>query len=652
METGDRPRKVRFGPFEADLGSGELRKHGLRIKLQDQPFQVLTLLLERSGEVVTREELRQKLWSADTFVDFDVGLNTAIKRLRDALGDTAESPRYIETLPRRGYRFIAAAESIASSSPQDWTAYSEDSSTGPSRMPARDKPAATPTEASIASQRTKRWIVVGALAATLALFVGLNIGGLRQRLLRTSAAGRIQAIAVLPLENLSTDPEQEYFADGMTDEIITDLAKIDTLRVISRSSVLRYKHSRKSLSEIAKELNVDAVVEGTVMRSGNRVRITAQLIRAPNDQHVWADQFERELGNVLSLQADVARAIAAKIQLKLTPQQQVRLSAGKQANPEAYDYYLRGRHIFWQRWTKEGLNSAIRYYTLAIDRDPNYAPAYAALADCYTVGTFMDRPLPPREAWDKASQAATKALQLDDELAQAHVAMAQVHYRYDWNWAEADREFKRGIELNPNDASAYAGYSIFLNIMRRTEEALAAARKAQQLDPLSTTVPNVMAFSYQMAGRYDDALQQARRTLELDPNFVPAHQNLARSYEAKGMWEEAVSEWLKAFTLGGMDATTAQTFRQAYEKGGIREFRRKWLELDEEKFRRGEPSAYVEMARLCFQLGDKVAGFGWLEKAYKERDPWLPGIYTNQWLYDSRSDPRYIDLARRLGLPP
>jgi TolB-like protein len=456
---------------------------------------------------------------------------------------------------------------------------------------------------------------------------------------------------VLPLENLSTDPEQEYFADGMTDEIITDLAKIDTLRVISRSSVLRYKHSRKSLSEIAKELNVDAVVEGTVMRSGNRVRITAQLIRAPNDQHLWADQFERDMGDVLSLQADVARAIAAKIQLKLTPQQQARLSAGRQVNSEAYDYYLRGHHIFWQRWTREGLNSAIRYYTLAIDRDPNYAPAYAALADCYTVGMFMGRPFPPREAWAKASQAATKALQLDDQLAQPHMAMAIVRYRYDWNWAEADREFKRGIELNPNDAYGYLGYSTFLNIMRRREEALAAVRKAQQLDPLSPVVSSALAWSYFMAGRYDDAVQQARRTLELDPNFIPAHEDLARSYEAKGMREEAVSEWLKAFTLGGMDVKTTRTFRQAYESGGIREFWRKWLELDEEKFRRGEPSEYVDMARLCFQLGDKVASFGWLEKAYKERDPVLPNIYAAKWLDDSRSDPRYIDLARRVGLP-
>src|SRR5262249_52107554 len=369
-------RGVRFGPFEADLHSGELRKHGRRIKLQDQPFQVLALLLERPGEVVTREELRQKLWPVDTFVDFDVCLNTAIKRLRDALSATAESPRYVEPLPRRGYRFVAQVDG--------WAAATAPSSPAqiPTDRPTRGAVTALVDAVLEAHRARTRWRVgaVVAGATALALVVVLfGARGLRQRGQGKTIPPKIQSLAVLPLENLSGDPPPEEFADGMKEALITDLGKIGSLRVISRTSAMRYKGTRKTLPEIARELNVDAVVEGAVLRSGDRVRITAQLIRTASDQHLWAEEFQGELRDVLTLQSDVARAIANQIRAKLT-QQQARLE--RNVPPEAYQLYLKGRY-FWNKRTGEGFKTAIQYFDQAIAEQPAYAAAYAGLADSY-----------------------------------------------------------------------------------------------------------------------------------------------------------------------------------------------------------------------------------------------------------------------------
>jgi len=624
VETVHRTRRIRFGAFEVALDTGELRKHGLKIKLQDQPFQVLALLLERPGEIVTREELRQKLWPADTFVDFDAGLNAVVKRLRDALGDTAESPRYIETLPRRGYRFIAAVESIPYAAEQR-------------------------TEALAARRAVKLWIAAGTLAAILALLVGLNIGGLRQRLLRTSAAGRIQSIAVLPLENLSGDPSQEYFADGMTEALITDLGKIGELRVISRTSVMRYKGTKKSLQEIARELNVDAVIEGAVLRSGNRVRITAQLVEAPSDRHLWAESYDRELRDVLTLQSQVARAIAAQTRAKLT-QQQMQLASARNINPEAYEYYLKGRYNCSERVSKEGYNNAIRYFEMAIEKDPNYAPAYAGLARCYATGVFQGQELPPREAWSKAAAAAKKALELDDQLGEAHGAMAVVRFRFDWNWPEAEREYKRGLELSPNDALGHLSYAVFLGLMGRLDEAMAEVTRARELDPLSPLVSSNLGFVYELSRRWDEAIAELHRTLQLDPNFIAAHDALARSYEGKGMYAEAVSEELKVHALTGHSPEQMESLRNAFATSGIRGFWEKRLEW--EKRQLNQPRYFV-IARLCVRLGRTDEAFHWLEKAYEARYPLMPNIKVAAvWLDPVRSDPRYAELIRRVGLPP
>ncbi len=410
-------RGVRFGVFEVDLRSGELHKQGLKIKLQGQPIQILSVLLERPGELVTREELREKLWPADTFVDFEHGLNAAIKKLRAALGDSADNPRFVETLHRRGYRFIASVKGL-----------------------------------------------------------GAPVGGV--------GPAPIESLAVLPLENLSGDPEQEYFADGMTEALIGDLGKIGALRVISRTSVMQYKKVRKPLPEIARELNVDAVVEGSVLRADDRVRITAQLIRAVPEQHLWAQSYERDLRDILVLQREVARAIAREIKIALTPEEQTRLASARPVNPEAYETCLKGR-FYWYKLTPQDLETALQYFELALEKDPNYALAYIGIADVWGARAFFGV-VPPREAFPKDNAAGLRALELDDTLAEGHYGLGSIRSFYEWDWAAGEAEYQRAIELNPNFARVRIFYGHFLSSMRRPQEGMAQFERGLELDPLNS----------------------------------------------------------------------------------------------------------------------------------------------------------------------
>jgi TolB-like protein/DNA-binding winged helix-turn-helix (wHTH) protein len=411
---------IRFGVFELDLQTGELRKAGVLLHLPPQPFKVLALLASRQGELVAREEIQQQIWGNETFVDFEHALNFAIKKIRDTLGDDAEHPRYIETLPRHGYRFIAPVEAVALPSPA-----------ATSVAAIYDRRPETASAARRYSVRPRALALAAAgLVALLAMLIALNVAGLRDRLLTalgarpTMAVPKIQSIAVLPLANLSHEPEQEYFADGMTDELITTLGKISALRVISRTSVMRYKGTKKPLPEIARELNVDAIVEGTVQRSGDRVRITANLLHAPSDRHLWAQTYERSLGDALTLEGEVARAIANEVKIKLTPEEHAR-----PVNPEAHRLCLLGR-FHWNKRTEEGLKTAIDYFQRAIEIDPAYAPAYAGIADSY-LGLTDWGFLPPKEAVPRVKAAAQKALEIDGSLAEAHTSLAQACFEYD-----------------------------------------------------------------------------------------------------------------------------------------------------------------------------------------------------------------------------
>src|SRR5438477_2827027 len=473
MEPSRHTSVVRFGTYEIALHSGELRKAGVRIRVQQQPLRLLEILLEHPGEVVTREELRSRIWPNENFGDFDQAVNVAIAKLRGALGDAADNPRYIETLPRRGYRFIADV-AVVNRPTNKLEPIHEASSETEERAPL---------EIAGKAERPKRlpwqraWKTLG-LAMVLVLFILMVwIFFWRSRSpANILSSSHVRSLAVLPLENLSSN-SQDYFADGMTDELITDLAQISALRVISRTSVMQYKGVRKTLPQIARELNVDVVVEGTVLRSGKQVRITAQLIRAPADKHLWAQSYEGDVRDTLALQKKVARAIAEQIRIKLTPQEKAVLENVKVVSPEAHENYLKGRY-FWNKRTADGLKKAIYYFNQAIASDPNYPLPYTGLADIYQVS---DRP-------KLARAEVQKALDLDDQLAAAHNSLARILYLFNRDWNGADREFKRALELDHNYAPAHHWYSMFLALEGRKEQALAEAQKASELDPLSPVV--------------------------------------------------------------------------------------------------------------------------------------------------------------------
>jgi TolB-like protein/DNA-binding winged helix-turn-helix (wHTH) protein len=623
-EVPGSPRLIRFGTVEVDLRAGELRKNGVKIKLQEQPFQILAMLLERPGELVTREELQRRLWSADTFVDFEHSLATAVKKLREALGDSADNPRFIETLPKRGYRFIAPVDAVIG-------------------------PVGTVRERHL----PKRWVFAAAgsaLVVATAALVALNIAGLRDQLLLIVGARhgvplpKIESIAVLPLENLSGDAEQEYFADGMTDALITDLGKISALRVISRTSVMRYKQTKKPLPEVAKELNVDGVVEGTVQRSGNRVRITAQLLHAPTDRHLWAESYERDLRDVLALQSELARAIAREVQVKLTPQEQTRLARARPVNPAAHDAYLKGC-FFMPIWREVGWKKVIEFFQKAISIDPTYAPAYARLSLAYG---YQAHPgiIPPEEAYPKARAAALKALELDDTLAEAHAALSGIRW-FEWDWAGAEREAKRAVELDPNGVEAIASYATYLAIMGKSDEAIAEAKRLPDLDPFGSPT---LGWIYANSTRFDEAIAHVRKDMERrDHPLLPCF--LTNLYAFKGMCAEALATADK-FNCGGDCA-------KAYGLCGRKALARKYARELEAASKR-EYVDPVHIAWVYVGLGDKEKVLQWYEEGYRKRSTMMvylkidelvgrASATVNDAIYD---DLRFQDLLRRMNFPP
>ena len=599
------------------------------------------MLLESPGQLVTREELRTRLWPTDTFVDFDHGLNAAVNKLRDALSESAEKPTYVETLPRRGYRFISAVDlpdSLGLKLPVP-------------EMPASLESPVVVAETQIPSRYGRRRVFVTALVLVviLAVVFGFDLGGVRHRLVGEPSVPRIQSIAVLPLENLSKDPEQEYFADGMTDELITNLAQISALRVISRTSAMQYKGTKKSLSEIARELRVDAVVEGTVMHSGDRVRITAQLIEASTDHHLWAASYDRDLQNVLSMQEEVTRAIVSEVRVKLTGQERARLSSMHPINPEAFQLWLKGRY-YWYKLNPEGLQKAIEYFQQALEKDPAYAPAYAGLADSYNLLAFFNV-FPPREVMPKAKAAAVKALELDDNLAEAHVSLGWAGFTYDLDWPAAGKHFERAIVLNPAYPLAHSYYSLYLGALGRPEEGLTEAKRALDLDPVSPAINHYVVVQLYLARRFDEAIEQCRKTLELDPSFTAVHGTLAEVYSAKGMYREALAEYEEYSALSGGSPRSTAFVGYAHARLGQRSQAFRVLE----QLRAASKQKYVpalSFAIVYVGLGEKEQAFLWLEKAYDERTNSLAYLKVQATWDPLRSDPRFADLVRRIGLPP
>jgi len=570
-------QRMRFGAFDVDAHSGELRKNGRKIKLQDQPFQVLLLLLEHSGEVVTREELRQKLWPEDTFVDFDVGLNSAVKKLREALGDSADSPRFIETLPRRGYRFLLSVET------------------------AEPRAFGAP----------------------------------------------VKSIAVLPLENLSGEASQEYFADGMTDALITSLAQISALRVISRTSVMRYKGARTALPEIARELNVEAVVEGTVLRVGERVRIHAQLIDARTDTHLWAEKYERPLGDILVLQSELAQAIAAEIRVRLTPQEQARLAGARLVDPKAYDTYLMGR-LHWNRRTREGIEKGLQYFRKSLERDPSYAQAYAGVADCYNMLAYWGWDA-PGEVFPAAKDAALRALEIEETLGEAHTTLAWVLILYEWDWEGAARELKRALQLNPGYPTTHQCYGHYYAYLGRHKEAQACVTRTLELDPLSLIMNSNAAFMHYYAQQFQWAREQAEKTVEIEESFTPSHLCLGWVHEQAGRVDKAVGEFDRAIALsGGSPLSRAALGRMLAMSGRCTEAHDIADELEELRGKRYVSAYYLAFLYAGLRETDKA--LCWLEKAREERSAWAVMMKVDPKFAELHGEPRFHELLRRIGL--
>jgi TolB-like protein/DNA-binding winged helix-turn-helix (wHTH) protein/Tfp pilus assembly protein PilF len=623
-----------------DLRAGELRKYGLRVRLQEQPFQILTMLLEHPGEVVTREELQKKLWPAHTFVDFDHGLNKAVSKIREALGDSAESPRFVETVARRGYRFLADVKVDAEAPVR-----SPELATLPHPVAeAGDLPELA------GKPRIPKHLLLSLVWKISAFALLLLVASLAVWKIHSwnRSSLVIRSLAVLPLESLSSDASQDYFADGMTDELISDLGQISALRVISRTSVMTYKHARKPLPQIARELNVDAVVEGTVLRSGDQVRITAQLIQASTDKHLWSQSYEGELRDTLALQNQVARAIADQIRINLNPQEQAALKTVRVVNPQAYESYLKGRY-FWNKRSADGLKVALAYFHQATDEDPNYAQAYSGLADTYALlGDWQYAVMTPKEALPKAKAVATKALELDSALGEAHNSLAFCLDGFDWDFDSAGKEFRRAIELNPGYATAHHWYAWHLSLLGRYDEAIPEMRKAESLDPLSLIINADLAELLVLAHSYDQSIQQSRKTIEMDSNFALAHIQLAQAYLAKHMNEEAVAELQKAVQLSGGSPTSIANLARAYVATGKRSEAQKLL--SDLKKRSSPSSSYAaEISVIYAALGDTDQAMNWLEKGYEER--FNPGVLLRPGFDPIRSDPRFEDLVRRIGFP-
>jgi TolB-like protein/DNA-binding winged helix-turn-helix (wHTH) protein/tetratricopeptide (TPR) repeat protein len=625
---------VRFSPFEVDFRKGEVRKHGFRIRLQEQPFHILQILLEHPGELITREELQRQIWPADTFVDFEKGLNNAIRKLRDALGDSAEQPRFIETQARRGYRFIGSVTATNGAGRKEDAASTGE--VGPSAQ----------------SQPLYRRLVIGTVLflAFISTLFGLDVGGVRQRWLTRVSSPVIHSLAVLPLANLSGDPAQEYFSDGMTDALITDLAQIGTLKVISRTSSMQYKQTRKSLPEIARELNVDGIVEGTVQRSGDRVRITAQLIYGPSDKHFWANSYERDMRDVFALERNVTEDIARHIQARLTTKEQTSGALHRPVNLTALDAYLQGNYhlnLEGRGSGDEEKRKAQEYFQQAINADPNFVAAYIGMVNAHD-----DLLLPSNDDFAMRKAAAEKAVVLDPSSSDAHLALAGVRYVDEWEWSRAEDEFRHAIAFNPSSADAHEYYCSFLDAMGRLDEGLSECQIAQQLDPNN----NRLSYALEARTEFNGAIQLLLRTIESHPDDGYAHYWLSRDYDEMGKYKESVDELQQALILFDLPKP-AGNLRRAFATSGYRGAMRQWANDLEHLHAANQLFLPRILADVYSNLGDKDRAFYWLEQAYEHRyvvgvSGGLAVLKVDHRLDSLHQDPRFADLLRRVGLPP
>jgi TolB-like protein/DNA-binding winged helix-turn-helix (wHTH) protein len=634
METEPQPRILTFSIFELDPLTGELRKSGMRQKLAGQPLQVLQLLLERPNEIVTRDELRHRIWPKNTFVDHDLALKKAINRLREVLGDSADSPRFIETIHRRGYRFIAP---VREELVRRGTTL-EPSSSSASRQGSKSR------------LRSALVRAIGVIFSVTVIFI-FTRSAHRASSPPVTASSRKIMLAVLPLDNLSGDSNQDYFSDGMTEELITQLGRLSPQRlgIIARASAMQYKHTNKGITQIGRELGVDYILEGSARREGGRLRITAQLIQVSDQTHLWAEEYDREMGDILALQAEVARGVTQAIRVNLP--RESGLAVSRPLDPEAHEAFLKGRY-YWAQLSCEGFLKARDYYQQAIDKDTEYAMAYAGLADAYfKIADFHCQP-DWQDAVADAKAAAVKALHLDSNLGEAHASLGVLLMLYDWDWPSAEKQYERAIELNPNYETAHSWYGMGLLAMGRKQEALAELQIAHQLDPVALLTSYIQGMGLYAMRQYDAAAGEAHQIMEMYPHFTEIHGLLASIYEVQGRENEAVSEWLETEAGWGTPATDLAEYRAAFDHGGMKNFWREHVQLARKRMKnRAQEICEIGISTLALAREMETA-LQCTEQRNRQQIGNEMGevLLLDPRLDQLRSQPRFQTVLRRVGL--
>ncbi len=625
-------RTARFGPYEVDVRSGEVRKFGTRLKVGEQPLRILVLLMEHPGELVTREELRTSLWSDDTFVDFDHSLNSAVQRLRESLSDTADKEQWIETVPRRGYRFVGAVQ------------WAKPNGSAPALMkcpePSAREPRAENTIQEKAGSQPADWLRFDWRLVAAALALLLTAGAIvevvhRERVAKPAIA--IRSLAVLPLENLSGDPSQDFFADGMTDELITMLAKNTSLRVISRTSVMQHKKVHRPIRDIARELGVDGILEGSVIRSSNRVHMTVQLIHAPTDTHMWAESYDRDLSDVASLQSELALTVARQVGLNAS----AATAVSRRINPVAHDAYLLGRYC----WFAGQYEMSKEYFEKAIAIEPDYAAAWSGVADYY-VAKAAGGEAPPEALIPRGEAAARKAVALDDSSAEAHNSLAAAYYFGRWDWNAAERESARAVELNPHYAEAHHVRSYVLSTLNRGEEALQQQKTAMEIDPFAR--PWALGTALIRARQFDAAITELRARTQAQPNDASVRETLSLALWLAGREDEAAAELEDGYTLAGQQEDEA-AIRAAFRRNGFKAVLEWRMNSLKKEAARGYVSP-VELAAYSARLHRTDETLRYLERGYQERATQMVRV-SDDPVYDFlRSDPRFQAILRSMRL--
>lgn len=619
--------------FRLDLGRYELRRSdGVKVKIERQPMELLILLAERKCLLVTREEVAARLWPAGISVDTGPAINNAIRKIRTALRDSPECPTHLETVVGKGYRFIGDLEVIGAEAP-------------PAKAPPGLVPpaAAPPAQAAPPARNGRFPLAVAGMAVLLAAGIG---GWALWRSAGSSGPGAIRSLAVLPLQNLSGDPAQDYVADGITDELTTNLAKIGSLRVISRTSTMQYGEHRGPMPQIVKELNVDSVIEGSVVRSGSKVRITAQLIDARHDAHLWAQSYERDFGDLLDLEDAIALDIASQVRTNLSPQERGKFAAHHRIDADASEAYLHGRAELAKQ-TQPGMRNGVRYFQRAVEIDPLYAAGYAGLADSFSLMANYGV-LPPKEVFPRAEAAARKALELDPLSAEAHAALGVARHHFEWDWTGAEAEYRRAVQLTPSSSMAHLRYAELLSNAGRNQEAIGEITRARELDPLSVTIANNVSRVLYYARRYDDVVRESKQLLAINPDRIYAHVYLGGAYEQKHMYSQAIAEFNRVAELtGGPGVSLAHAYALAGRSDAARQLLRDHVEVLDES----GVLDWFFIAGVYAALGDKDGAFAWLEKATEKRDFFLTYLKADPGLDPLRSDPRLKLLYKKVGLP-